>query len=72
MNRTFIIPGAVLQSQNPDDSPLNLPELSESLPPTIPGGIDISEAHIALGLSVRGLGVVAEQLAYFDYGWRKV
>ena len=72
MNRTFIIPGAVLQSQSPDDSPLDLPQLSESLPPTIPGGIDISEAHIALGLSVRGLGVVAEQLANFDYGWRQV
>jgi hypothetical protein len=44
----------------------------ELLPPTIPGGIDISEAHIALGLSVRGPGVVVEQLANFGYEWRQV
>ncbi len=54
------------------DSPLDLPDLTEDLPPTIPGSIDINEAHVALGSSVRGLEVVAEQLANFDYGWRQV
>lgn len=72
MNQPVIIPGAVLQSQNPNDSPLDLPYLTEHIPPTIPGGIDINEVHVALGSSMRGLGVVAEQLANFDYGWRQV
>jgi hypothetical protein len=72
MNQLVIIPGAVLHSRNPNDSPLDLPDLTEDLPPTIPGSIDINEAHVALGSSVRGLEVVAEQLANFDYGWRQV
>ena len=71
MNQLVFIPGAVLQSRNPNDSPLNLPDLPEDLPPTIPEGIDINETHVALGSSVRGLEVVAEQLANFDYGWRQ-
>ena len=33
MNQTVIIPGAVLQSKDPDDSPLELPDLIEDLPP---------------------------------------
>jgi hypothetical protein len=72
MNQPVIIPGGVLQSRNPNDSPLDLPYLTEHIPPTIPGGIDINEVHIALGSSMRELGVVAEHLANFDYGWRQV